>query len=55
MTKRKTDWEIWKKERDSMVKLFKSGKTMREIAVLYGTDLWIIENVVRDYMKQNRT
>lgn len=53
MTRKKTDWERWEKEREAMVRLFKGGKTMREVAVLYGTEPWIVENVVRDFMKLN--
>jgi hypothetical protein len=52
MARKKTDWDRWEKERDSMVRLFKSGKTMREVAILFGTEPWIIENVVREFMKQ---
>jgi hypothetical protein len=54
MAKRKTDWECWEKERDSMVKLFKDGKTMREVSILYGTEPWIVENVVREFMRRSK-
>jgi len=52
MGRKKTDWERWEKEREGMVHLFKLGTTIREIAVLCGTEPWIIENVIREFMKR---